>query len=158
MARMSRRQFVVRGTAAAVGGASVCGLTGCATFTKIGHTPPIEREAYQVEPPDKVTVVLGKSLTLAKTGAAVKIVDPALADPLIIAHVESGKFVVASLRCPHRGVELEYQPDKQRFCCASLGHSRFALDGRKLGGPAPRPIKVYPSSVADGILTIKLPA
>ena len=68
------------------------------------------------------------------------------------------EYVVAALRCPHRGVELEYQPDKNLFRCASLGHSKFALDGHKLGGPASHGIKVYTASVADGIVTIKLEA
>jgi len=151
---INRREFV---ETAALAGICACGLTGCATFTKIGDTPPIESEAYKVEPPDKVIVTLNKAPSLA-AGKAAKIIDPALSDPLIIARVEQDKFVVASLRCTHRGVELEYQADQKRFCCASLGHSRFALDGRKLGGPAPRPIRIYPASVADGVLTIKLQA
>lgn len=154
MKNMNRREFVQTATLA---GACACGLTGCATFTKIGGTPPIESAAYKVEPPGKVTVILDKAPSLA-VGQAVKIIDPALSDPLIIARVEQEKFVAASLRCTHRGVELEYQPSQNRFCCASLGHSRFALDGRKLGGPAPRPIHVYPCSVADGVLTITLQA
>ncbi len=152
---INRREFV---QTAALAGACACGLAGCATFTKIGDTPSLESAAYKVEPPDKLAVVLSKAPSLAAAGKAVKIIDPALAEPLIIARVEQDKFVVASLRCTHRGVELEYQADQKRFCCASIGHSRFALDGHKLGGPASRPIKVYPSSVADGILTIKLQA
>ncbi|MBM3858946.1 MAG: Rieske 2Fe-2S domain-containing protein [Verrucomicrobia bacterium] len=154
MNNMNRREFV---QTAALAGAGACGLTGCATFTKIGDTPPIESAAYKVELPGKVTVALSKAPSLA-VGKAAKIIDPALSDPLIIARVEQDKYVVASLRCTHRGVELEYQAEQKRFCCASLGHSRFALDGHKLGGPAPRPIQVYPASVADGILTIKLQA
>jgi len=152
MNKINRREFI---ETAALAGACACGLTGCATFTKIGDTPPIESGAYKVEQPGKVIVTLNKAPSLA-VGKAVKIVDPSLSDPLIIARVEQDKFVVASLRCTHRGVELEYQADQKRFCCASLGHSRFTLDGHKLGGPAPRPIKTYTASVTDGILTIKL--
>ena len=155
MNKINRRVFI---ETAALAGACACGLTGCATFTKIGDTPPIESAAYKVEPPDKITVTLNKAPSLAATGKAVKIVDPALSDPLIIARVEQDKYVVASLLCPHRSVELEYQPDNKRFRCASLGHSKFALDGHKLGGPTPRGIKAYTAFVADGILTIKLQA
>jgi len=157
MPNISRRKFVTRSVeAAAFAGACVCGLSGCATFTKIGDTPPLPADAYAVKPPDTVTVVLNKATPLATLGGAGKIIDPALRDPLIIARVENDKYVVTSLLCPHRSVELEYQPDNKRFRCASLGHSKFALDGHKLGGPAPRGIKVYAASVADGILTIKL--
>ncbi len=155
--KISRREFVMRGAdATTLAGACVCGLAGCATFTKVGDTPPIENAAYKVEPSGVVTVVLSKAPMLGEAGKALKIIDPALPDPLIIACVEQDKFVVASLRCTHRGVELEYQSDGKRFCCASIGHSKFGLDGQVLGGPASRPIKVYPSSVADGVLTIRL--
>lgn len=91
----------------------------------------------------------------ATVGGSAKVVDPALPEPQIIARVDRGK-AVASLRCPHRGVEIEYQPVPQRFRCASLGHSKFALDGAKLGGPAPRPIKAYPAFIDGGNLVIRL--
>jgi len=159
MEKISRRKFVIHSMeAAAFAGACVCGLSGCATFTKIGDTPPLPADAYAVKPPGTVTVTLNKATPLATLGGAGKIIDPALRDSLIIARVENNGYIVASLLCPHRRVELEYQPDNKRFRCASLGHSKFALDGHKLGGPAPRGIKVYTSSVADGTLTIKLDA
>ena len=159
MHKISRRKFVTRSVGAgALVGVCVCGLSSCATFNKIGDTPPLPANAYAIKPPGTVTVVLNKAMPLAVAGGAAKIIDPALRDPLIIARVAGDNYVVAALRCPHRGVELEYQPDNQRFRCASLGHSKFALDGHKLSGPASRGIKVYPASVADGILTIKLEA
>ena len=159
MHNISRRKFVTQSVGAgALVGACVCGLSGCATFNKIGGTPPLLANAYAIKPPGTVTVVLNKAMPLAVAGGAAKIIDPALRDPLIIARVAGDNYVVAALRCPHRGVELEYQPDNRRFRCASLGHSKFALDGHKLGGPASRGIKVYTASVANGILTIKLEA
>lgn len=156
MKPLSRREFVARGAGAtALTGTCLCGLSGCSTFTKIGDTPAIEHGAYEVKSPDCLTIRLDQSPTLAQVGGSVKILDARLPEPLIVAHVENDRFVAASLRCPHRGVELEYQPKQKRFCCASLGHSRFALDGRKLGGPAPRPIKAYSVSAANDTLTIK---
>ncbi|MCX6927781.1 MAG: Rieske 2Fe-2S domain-containing protein, partial [Verrucomicrobia bacterium] len=156
---ISRRKFLTRSVGAGVlAGACVCGLSSCATFSKIGGTPPLPTNAYAVKPPGRVTVVLKQAKQLAAAGGAAKIIDPALPNPLIIARVADDKYVVAELRCPHRGVELEYQPGNKRFRCASLGHSKFALDGHKLGGPASRGIKVYTASVADGVLTIKLEA
>ena len=159
MHKINRRKFVTRsvGVAALAGGCAY-GLSSCATFTKIGSTPPLLADAYAVKPPGTLTIALHKATPLAATGGAAKLIDPALRDPLIIARVADDQYVVAALRCPHRGVELEYQPDKQRFQCASLGHSKFALDGHKLGGPASHGIKVYPASVAAGVLTIKLEA
>jgi nitrite reductase/ring-hydroxylating ferredoxin subunit len=159
MHNISRRKFVACSVGAGtLAGACVCGLSSCATFTKIGDTPPLPANAYAVKPPGTVTVVLNRATPLAAAGGAAKIIDPALRDPLIIARVTDDKYVVAELRCPHRGVELQYQPENKRFRCASLGHSMFALDGHKLGGPAARGIQVYSVSVADGTLTIKLEA
>jgi nitrite reductase/ring-hydroxylating ferredoxin subunit len=156
---ISRRKFVTRSVGAGVlAGACVYGLSSCATFTKTGGTPPLPANAYAVKPTGMVTVVLKQATPLSATGGTAKIIDPALPDPLIIARVADEEYVVAELHCPHRGVELEYQPGKKRFRCASIGHSKFALDGHKLGGPASRGIKVYAVSVADGILTIKLEA
>ena len=50
MEKISRRKFVVRSMeAAAFAGACVCGLSGCATFTKIGDTPPLPAKVYSGE-------------------------------------------------------------------------------------------------------------
>ncbi len=51
-----------------------------------------------------------------------------------------------SIECPHRGVEVEYQPEKGEFECASLGSSQFATDGSRLGGPAKKPLRVFRTS------------
>jgi Rieske Fe-S protein len=157
MEKITRRQFVSRGIeAAGLVGACGCGLSGCATFTKVGHTPAIEPAAYALGPVGTLTVSLDKTPTLASAGSAVKITDPALPEPLILVHVEEERYVAASLRCTHRGVELEYRGEEQTLRCASLGHSEYALDGQRLGGPASRPIKTYPVSVASGVLTVSL--
>lgn len=157
MERMERREFIARGMeGVALAGACACGLSGCATFTKVGATPPLPGNAYAVAPPDKVTVHLRVAGALADEGGSAKLIDPGLPEPLIIARVGRDRFVVASLRCPHRGVELEYQAGQERFRCASLGHSKFALDGSRLAGPANRAIRTYPASVVGGDLVIRL--
>lgn len=157
MEQIHRREFIARNfEGVALAGACLCGLSGCATFTKVGTTPTLPRGAYALEPRARFTVFLEKAVALAPVGGSAKVVDVALAEPLIIARVEQDRFVVTSLRCTHRGVELEYQPSQTRFRCASLGHSKFALDGSTLGGPARRPIKTYAASVQGGNLVIRL--
>jgi Rieske Fe-S protein len=54
--------------------------------------------------------------------------------------------VVASIQCTHRGVEVEYQPEREEFECASLGGSQFAGDGSRLAGPAKKPLRVFRTS------------
>ena len=75
-----------------------------------------------------------------------KIRDEGLPDPLIIARTGEQTFVVAAIQCPHRGVEVEYQPENGNFECASLGSSQFAADGSRLGGPAKEPLRVFRTS------------
>ncbi|HPA17832.1 MAG TPA: Rieske 2Fe-2S domain-containing protein [Verrucomicrobiae bacterium] len=157
MGQINRREFIARNfEGAAMAGACLCGLSGCATFTKVGATPALPAGACAIEPGRKVTVFLKKAPALASVGGSVKIVDPALPEPLIVARVDRGRFAVVSLHCPHRGVELEYQAAQKQFRCASLGHSKFALDGSKLGGPAPRAVKTYAASVQADNLVIRL--
>ena len=156
MKQIDRREFIARNLEGlALAGACACGLSGCATFTKVGKTPSLPPHAYAVEPPAKATVFLDRTPALGVVGGSAKILDPALVEPLIVARVDGERFVAASLRCPHRGVELEYEPVRRAFRCASLGHSRFDLDGGRRGGPAGRPVKIYPCSLEGGNLVIR---
>lgn len=120
MKEMTRRG-VVAALGAAGAGTCVCGLNGgCATFTKKGKTPAIAAEAYVIE--DRtVKVALDKVPPLAAVGGSVKIIEPRLPTPIIIARKGETEYAAVSLLCPHRGVEVEYQYEQQRFRCASLG-------------------------------------
>jgi Rieske Fe-S protein len=148
MAEATRREFLNHSAVFAIGATScLCGLGGCATFTKIGNTPAIPGDAYSLEAEaNRVKVDLGKVPELAEPGGSVKIRDEALPDPLIIARTGEKTYLVASIQCPHRGVEVEYQPANGNFECASLGSSQFATDGSPLGGPAKEPLRVFRTS------------
>ena len=144
----TRREFLGRSAVVVIGTTScLCGLGGCATLTKIGNTPPIPEDAYHFDAEaSRVEVDLGKVPQLAEAGGSVKIRDSALPEPLIIARTEERTYVVASIKCTHWGVEVEYQPEKGEFECASLGSSQFATDGSRLGGPAKQPLRVFQTS------------
>ena len=128
MNKMTRRSMVTA-IGAAGAGTCVCGLGGgCATFSKVGRTPAIAADAYAVEA-KTLKVALGKVPPLAAVGGSVKVIDARLPTPIIIARTGEADYAAVSLLCPHRGVEVEYQHEQQRFRCASLGHSRFGADG-----------------------------
>jgi Rieske Fe-S protein len=163
MAEVNRREFLGRSAMVAIGTTTcLCGLGGCATFTKIGNTPPIPEDAYSFEAAvNRVEVRLAEVPQLAEPGGSVKIRAPALPVPLIIARTAEETYVVAAIECPHRRVEVEYGPESGEFECASLGSSQFAADGSLLGGPAREPLRVFRTSfdpAAGGRLVIDLSA
>lgn len=156
MKRVTRKEFLIGG--ATVAGACMCGLSGCATITKIGNTPQIEASAYSIADGPIVKLSLEHAPQLAAAGGSGKIIDAELGDSIIIARVADAEYVANSIKCTHRGVEVEYRHDKEKFKCASLGGSEFSLDGSRLSGFAKDPLKQYPVSVSDGFLTIDMTA
>ncbi|MDX9866348.1 MAG: Rieske 2Fe-2S domain-containing protein [Kiritimatiellia bacterium] len=142
MNKMTRRD-VVAAIGVAGTGVCVCGMNqGCATFTKKGKTPAIAAEAYRIEG-NTVRVALDKVPALAAVCGAVKVIDPRLPTSIIIARKTEDEYVAASLLCPHRGVEVEYQPEQHQFRCASLGHSKFGEDGTLKKGLAKKGLTRY---------------
>jgi hypothetical protein len=127
MNKVTRRDWVGLATTAGAG-VCLCGC-GCATFSKVGTTPAITADAYTVEG-KTLNVLLDKTPALTSVGGAVKMIDARLPMPLLVARTGDATYVVVSLLCPHRHVEVEYQHQDKLFRCASLGHSKFGLDGK----------------------------
>ena len=154
-AAFNRREFLVQGSIA-VAGASfcLCGLGGCATITGSGATSKLTADALARIDGD-IVIDLAKAPELATVGGAAKIVDRKDVKPIIIARVAETSFVVVSIHCSHRGVEVEYQRERKHFVCASIGSSAFGLDGARLRGPAKKPIQSFENTFADGKLTIR---
>ena len=82
--------------------------------------------------------------------------DANVNDSLIVVRESEDVYVAASIKCTHRGVEVEYRADDKCFQSASLGGSRFKTNGEKVSGFANGPLKTYPSSRKDNILVIRL--
>ena len=99
---------------------------------------------------------LDKVPELAVVGGAVKIVDANIDDSLIVVRETEDIYVAASIKCTHRGVEVEYRAKDKCFKCASLGGSRFKTNGEKVCGFAKGPLKTYPISREDSTLVIRL--
>jgi len=127
MNKVTRRDWVGLATTAGAG-VCLCGC-GCATFSKVGTTPAITADTYTVEG-KTLNVLLDKTPALTSVGGAVKIIDARLPMPLLVARTGDSTYAVVSLLCPHRHVEVEYQHQDKLFRCASIGHSKFGLDGK----------------------------
>jgi hypothetical protein len=136
-------------------------MTGCPTITGIGNTPEITPEAYVIVNPTTIEVDLSLAEQISEVGGSGKILktdENQLADSVIIARTDENTYVAAQLGCTHRGVELEYKHEDERFQCPSIGHSKFYLDGTNDGGPAqtngPNPLRSYSAEPSGNILTI----
>lgn len=156
MQDMKRRDFLKAGAmAVVVTSTCLCGLNGCSTFTKIGHTLDARPEAIDRKG-DELLIDLSKEPVLSRAGGAVRIKNEHLPKGIIIAHTEENTYQIVSLTCPHRGVEVEYDQKKQRFECASIGSSTFTLNGQNTGGPAKKPLQAYRARIEGNILIIRI--
>ena len=156
MAEIDRREFIKNGAVTvALTWAGVCGLGGCATYTGVSRTPAAAPGSFSLQG-GKLVVDLEKEPRLGQPGGAVKILHPDLPDGLILARVTQERLEVVSLLCTHRGVEVDYDHERGHFQCASIGSSTFAFDGRRLSGPARRPLKEYQATLDDGRLIISV--
>lgn len=142
MEKMTRRGMVAAIGAAGVGSCICTTGCGCATFSKVGRTEAIAAEAYRIED-NALVVALDKAPLLSEVGGSIKVIDPRLPTALIIARTGVAEYVVVSLLCPHRGVEVEYQPKEGQFRCASLGHSKFTTEGKLIKGMTKKSLGRY---------------
>lgn len=71
----------------------------------------------------------------------------------VLVTIESGAPLAISLRCTHRGCTVE--PGGTELECPCHG-SRYTMEGKLLGGPAPRDLETYPVRQQDGALYIRV--
>jgi quinol---cytochrome c reductase iron-sulfur subunit, bacillus type len=64
------------------------------------------------------------------------------------------EITVFSPICTHLGCRYDWQPQASRFVCPCHG-SVFALDGKVLAGPAPRPLDTLPAKIENGELYVE---
>ena len=60
--------------------------------------------------------------------------------PIVIVHTPEDQFKAFSAVCTHLGCIVEYKNDQKNFHCNCHG-SVFDLNGKNIGGPAPKPLK-----------------
>jgi cytochrome b6-f complex iron-sulfur subunit len=70
-----------------------------------------------------------------------------------IVHTQDGFYAVSAV-CTHLGCITKWNPDADMIACPCHG-SKFTPEGKKLEGPAPRPLPHYAISMtADGELVV----
>lgn len=65
-----------------------------------------------------------------------------------------GTVAVFSPICPHLGCGYRWDEEKRQFVCP-CHLSVYDINGKLLGGPAPRDLDTLPTKVEDGVLFVK---
>ena len=151
-----------------------------AAFTSDDASPPIGRRAFlawaaaaslgasvlfmgatviqAIVPPKRS--ISGKTtvgrLTVARV-ADLKVGSAVLAeygdDTLWVVRSGENTFAVFDSACPHVGCTLRFDAKAQRFVCP-CHESTFTIDGRRLGGPAPRDLTAATFEVVGGEVVV----
>lgn len=103
----------------------------------------------------RVRIVLANHPELAAAGGSLKLQAEGEADPMYVLALEGGAYAVVSPRCTHRGCIVDIHG--ARLVCPCHG-STYDREGKVLRGPAERPLTRYETSVADGVLDIRVGA
>jgi menaquinol-cytochrome c reductase iron-sulfur subunit len=74
-------------------------------------------------------------------------------DVWVIKHSKNRATVFSPI-CPHLGCRYNWDPLKNEFMCPCHG-SIFSINGKVLGGPAPRPLDTLPHKIENGKLYVK---
>jgi len=79
--------------------------------------------------------------------------------PGTVSHISKGRFFLSRLddgrmlalwhRCTHLGCTVPWREDEHQFHCPCHS-SLFNTQGEVIGGPAPRPLDIFPIEIVDG--------
>ena len=72
---------------------------------------------------------------------------------LFISRLEDGGVLALWQRCTHLGCTVPWREDEGQFHCPCHS-SLFNRQGEVTGGPAPRPLDIFPVSLQDGNLIV----
>jgi len=83
--------------------------------------------------------------------------------PGTVNYIQKGRFYISRLedggvlalwqRCTHLGCTVPWREDEGQFHCPCHS-SLFSRQGEVIGGPAPRPLDLFPVSLRDGDLVV----
>jgi len=72
--------------------------------------------------------------------------------PAVVLQPKAGQFIALSAVCTHLGCVVQWQDAQGEFLCPCHG-GRFAVDGKVLSGPPPKPLESLPLALTgDQIL------
>lgn len=143
-AARSRRAFVLAG----FGGAGLCYAAA------IGY--PVYR--YLASPVEKAAAA--GAVTEVSLADAQKLPSGSVlmfrfgAKPGLLIHHRDDTWVAMDAVCTHLGCTVQYQPDRDRVYCACHGGIYDARTGANVGGPPPRPLRLFKVAVGPAAVVI----
>ena len=94
--------------------------------------PKLKEKIFQVLNVGKITDVPENSAKIVKFNKI----------PIVLVHTSENQLKAFSAVCTHLGCIIEYHEDEKRFHCNCHG-SIFDINGKNIGGPAPKPLIPY---------------
>jgi Rieske Fe-S protein len=101
----------------------------------------------------KIALPLDKLTSLKDVGGSMLI--KAAGHELLLIRVSEKTVTVLNPTCTHEKCVVTFDRAGNRIRCPCHG-SIYALDGRPVHGPAPRPLQIYPAEIADTRLIVDL--
>ena len=80
-------------------------------------------------------------------------VTPVQAGHFYISSLEDGGYLAIWWRCTHLGCTVPWRDDEKQFHCPCHS-SLYNPEGEVIGGPAPRPLDIFPITLVDGNLVV----
>jgi len=122
----------------------------------ICETGPLDDSFWAVED-GKVRVKLDQMPAPLAKGGSTYLRGKGLSMPVFLMRSEDDQYLAFENRCSHFGHrKLDPVPGENKIRCCSVFHSTYDLDGNKLTGPAPNPLKRYTVEQSNGELVITL--
>ncbi len=144
----TRRHFCKLVTLAACTSALIP-IAGCASPTSPSNVTALP-VLTGTRGPTGVVVSIVAGSPLDNVGGAA-LVRAGVSD-LLVMHIAADQFVALNAICTHQTCTIN-GIHNQQFVCPCHG-STFDSSGRVLGGPAPAPLRSYPTQYLGGSLTI----
>jgi Rieske Fe-S protein len=105
----------------------------------------------------KLKIDLGKTPELEHPDGALRCEGRDLALRVLVVRGRDNQFYAFQNRCTHLGHRrLDPVPGTDTVQCCSVNKSTYDLKGQNIFGPAPRPIVVYSTEVADDQLIVHI--
>ena len=105
----------------------------------------------------RITVDLAKAPELADADGALRLEGGNLPVRVLVIADGNGEYHAFHNRCTHAGHRrMDPVPGTGTVQCCSVGKSTYDRAGKKIFGPTPDPISVYPVSKEDGYLIISI--